>query len=122
MEKDISIPESIKAEKARELYAALCAEYLRVHGVEDIPDSSLALIQDVATMEQIKLRLAEEIASRPVVKIRNGRQEYEKPNAAIGELSKLAGAQRRNLAELKLTPASRKGITDLPQDDDFSGF
>ncbi len=117
-----NIPDSIKEESARKLHEALCAEYLRVHGVEDIPDSSLALIGDVASMEQIKQRLAEEIASRPVVKVRNGRQEYEKPNPAISELSRLASAQRRNLAELKLTPASRKGIADLPQDDDFSEF
>ena len=117
-----NIPDGIKAESARQLYTALCAEYLRVHGVEDIPDSSLALIGDVASMEQIKQRLTEQIEARPIIKVRNGRQEYEKPNPAISELSRLASAQRRNLAELKLTPASRKGITDAPHDDDFTDF
>ena len=121
-EDELIIPDILRLDKARQMYAALCEEYRRVHGVTEIPDSSLALILDIATMEQIKQRLLEDIASRPVDHIRNGRQQYDKPNAAIGEVNKLISGQRRNLAELKLTPASKKGMTDMPADDEFSAF
>lgn len=47
----IKIPDSLRDEKARAMYGALCDEYLRAHGVEEIPDSSLSLISDVCMME-----------------------------------------------------------------------
>lgn len=118
----MSIPEELRDERARSMYTALCEEYMRVHGVEVIPDSSLALLLDICRAEQIKARLQVEIENRPMDHIRNGRQEYWKPNAAIGEVNKLSSSQRRNLAELKLTPASRKGVTDAPVNDDFSSY
>lgn len=119
----IKIPDSLRDEKARAMYGALCDEYLRAHGVEEIPDSSLSLISDVCMMEQVKAKLLEEIEKRgPVEHVRNGRQEYWKPNGAIAEYNRLSGSQRRNLAELKLTPASRKGAFDAPADDDFSNY
>lgn len=117
-----TIPEEVRDEKARKMYAALCSEYMQVHGVTEIPDSSLALILDVAQMEQIKGRLLEEIAKRPMDHIRNGRQEYWKPNGAIAEVNRLSSAQRRHMAEMKLTPASRKGAADAPADDDFASY
>lgn len=121
-EMDIMVPETLRSEKARQMYLALCGEYMSVHGTTEISDSSLALILDIATMEEIKAKLLEEIAKRPITRIRNGRQEYDKPNAAIGEVNKLISSQRRNLAELKLTPASRKGAVDAPADDEFSSY
>lgn len=116
------MPANLQDEKAKRLYMALCEEYLRTHGVEEIPDSSMALLTDIATMEQIKSKLLKEIENRPMDHIRNGRQEYWKPNGAIGEVNRLVSSQRRNLAELKLTPASRKGSIDAPTDDDFSAY
>ena len=107
------IPANLQDEKAKRLYTALCEEYLRTHGVEEIPDSSMALLTDIATMEQIKGKLLKEIENRPMDHIRNG---------AIGEVNRLVSSQRRNLAELKLTPASRKGSIDAPTDDDFSAY
>ena len=117
-----AVPANLQDEKAKRLYTALCEEYLRTHGVEEIPDSSIALLTDIATMEQIKGKLLKEIENRPMDHIRNGRQEYWKPNGAIGEVNRLVSSQRRNLAELKLTPASRKGSIDAPTDDDFSAY
>ena len=110
-----AVPANLQDEKAKRLY-------LRTHGVEEIPDSSMALLTDIATMEQIKSKLLKEIENRPMDHIRNGRQEYWKPNGAIGEVNRLVSSQRRNLAELKLTPASRKGSIDAPTDDDFSAY
>ncbi len=75
-ENELNIPEELRDEKARALYAALCEEYMRVHGVEVIPDSSLALLLDICRAEQIKAMLQEKIAKRPMDHIRNGRQEY----------------------------------------------
>ncbi len=122
-EKSITYPDNLRDEKARTMYAALCDEYHHTHGVEEIPDSSLALIRDICVMEQVKAKLLEEIDRRgPVEHVRNGRQEYWKPNGAIAEINRLSGSQRRNLAELKLTPASRKSAFDAPADDEFSGY
>ena len=94
-----NIPDGIKAESARQLYTALCAEYLRVHGVEDIPDSSLALIGDVASMEQIKQRLAGEEFTPPTIdeRIGTGLRHYDmlltwKPRrVAVNEMRKHIG-------------------------------
>ena len=55
------MPANLQDEKAKRLYTALCEEYLRTHGVEEIPDSSMALLTDIATMEQIKSKLLKEI-------------------------------------------------------------
>ncbi len=121
-EKDMTIPEQLREEKAQKMYTALCGEYLRVHGVDVIPDSSLALLTDICMAEQIKTRLLQEIEKRPIDHVRNGRQEYWKPNAAIAEVNRLSATQRRNLAELKLTPASRKGAADAPADDEFTAY
>ena len=60
------IPANLQDEKAKRLYTALCEEYLRTHGVEEIPDSSMALLTDIATMEQIKGKLLKEIENRPM--------------------------------------------------------
>lgn len=121
-EMEMAIPAQLREGKARTMYAALCREYMRVHGVDVIPDSSLALLSDICMAEQIKARLLQEIESRPIEHVRNGRQEYWKPNAAIAEVNRLSSNQRRNLAELKLTPASRKGASDAPADDDFTNY
>ncbi len=122
-ESNITIPDILRDEKARTMYVALYNEYLHTHGVEEIPDSSLALIRDICVMEQVKATLLEELDRRgPVEHVRNGRQQFCKPNGAIAEINRLSGSQRRNLAELKLTPASRKGILDAPTDDDFSSY
>lgn len=119
---DIEIPSQLRDEKARNMFNALCREYMRVHGVDCIPDSSLALLSDICTAEQIKAKLLQEIENRPIEHVRNGRQEYWKPNAAIAEVNRLSSTQRRNLAELKLTPASKKGAADAPVDDDFANY
>ncbi len=84
---DRIIPEELRDENARRLYCSLCDEYERVHGVDMIPDSSLALLRDICMAEQIKGKLQAEIEKRPIDHIRNGRQEYYKPNAAIGEVN-----------------------------------
>lgn len=55
-----AVPANLQDEKAKRLYTALCEEYLRAHGVEEIPDSSMALLTDIATMEQIKGKLLKE--------------------------------------------------------------
>lgn len=122
-ESNITLPDNLRDEKARTMYVALCDEYLHTHGVEEIPDSSLALISDICMMEQVKAKLLEEIDRRgPVEHVRNGRQEYWKPNGAIAEINRLSSSQRRNLAELKLTPASGSVLSASGKDDDFTKY
>ncbi len=122
-EKSITYPDNLRDEKARTMYAALCDEYLHTHGVEEIPDSSLALIRDICVMEQVKAKLMEDLDRRgPVEHVRNGRQEYWKPNGAIAEINRLSGSQRRNMAELKLTPASGSAFNASGKDDDFTKY
>lgn len=114
--------EKFATERANAMYGAICDEYKRVHGVGEIPDSSQAMIEDICTMEDIKQRLLEEIARKPIEHVRNGRQEYHKPNGAISEVNRLISSQRRHMAEMKLTPASRKAQTDDQREDDFTAF
>lgn len=119
---EIIIPETITEEKARQMYTSICGEYMTTHEADSVPDSALQMILDMCTMEQIKGKLLEEIARKPVTRVRNGRQEYEKPNAAIAEVNKIISSQRRILAELRLTPASRKGVMGTPMNDEFADY
>ncbi len=86
---DRIIPEDIRDENARRLYCSLCDEYERVHGVDVIPDSSLALLRDICMAEQIKGKLQAEIEKRPIDHIRNGRQEYYKTSMSRAKLQQL---------------------------------
>lgn len=111
--------ELLTDESARALYESLIAECERVHG--DVSLGAQQIIGDIAMMEQEKLRLYEDVAKRGVTeRVRNGKQDFYRENKSITAARALADQQRRHLAELKLTPSSRKD--EIVGGDDFDTF
>ena len=112
--------ERIKDEKARCMYDMLCAACeQRKEGLTD-PDQML--VADAAMAEQIKQRLMDDIAARGIGQERtNGRQRYWQENRSVAQLRSYADQQRKQLAELRLTPQSRKAEA-IALKDDFDDF
>lgn len=112
--------ERIKDEKARCMYDMLCvACEQRKEGLTD-PDQML--VADAAMAEQIKQRLMDDIAARGIGQERtNGRQRYWQENRSVAQLRSYADQQRKQLAELRLTPQSRKAEA-IALNDDFDDF
>lgn len=119
--------EQITDPAARMLYDRLCAQVEHVHG--ELTDSALALVFDVALAEQIKQRLNKDINTRGAVEPwKNGRQRVMRENKSVVQVQRLMEQQRRNLAELGLTPGAKRkkepaGDGDPEDDgDDFDKF
>lgn len=112
--------ETITDGRARAIYAQICATCeMREGGMTD-PDQHL--VADIAMAEQIKQQLIEDIAKRGIGKeVRNGRQIYWADNKSVAQLRAYSDQQRKLLAELRLTPNSRKAaamnIDDIFVDD-----
>ena len=112
--------ERITDEKARRVYDALIdACERRVGGMTD-PDQML--VADYAYAEQVKGVLMDDIAKRGIGQERsNGRQRYWQDNKSLAGLRSFCDQQRKQLAELRLTPSSRKAES-VSIDDDFDNF
>ena len=112
---------------AQALYDAICSQYERAF--ETVTDSAEALIYDIALTDQIKRRLLTDIEKRGAVDtFRNGRQTVIRENKSVVQAQRLMEQQRRNLAELGLTPGAKRkkepaGDEDGEDDgDDFDRF
>ncbi len=89
---------------------------------EGMGDQDQMLICDIAQMEQMKQQLYEDIRKRGVVEnYHNGRQRCMRENKSIQSSRMLMDQQRKHLAELKLTPNSRKAAP-VPLNDGFEDF
>ncbi|MBR4081357.1 MAG: P27 family phage terminase small subunit [Clostridia bacterium] len=89
---------------------------------EGISDQDQMLIADYANMEQLKQHLYEDIRARGVVEdFHNGRQRMKRENKSVATARMLMDQQRKHLAELKLTPNSRKAAS-VPVNDEFDEF
>jgi len=89
---------------------------------EGINDQDQMLIADIATMEQMKQQLFEDIRTRGVVEDwHNGRQRMKRENKSIVTARMLMEQQRKHLSELRLTPNSRKAAP-VPVNDEFDEF
>ncbi len=110
----------ITDKKARIVYDYLCdACEKRPDGMTD-PDQML--VADVAYIEQVKIKLVEDIAARGIGKeVHNGRQTYWQDNKSLGHFRAYCDQHRKLLAELRLTPNGRKAA-NVPIDDDFDKF
>lgn len=119
-------PKPITDPAAQALYDALCVQFEQ--GFGSVTDSAKALIYDVALADQIKRRLLSDIEKRGAVEtFRNGRQTVMRENKSIVQMQRLMEQQRRNLAELGLTPGARRkketaGDGDPEDADDFDKF
>lgn len=80
------------------------------------------LVADVAMMEQLKQQHYDDIRKRGIVEEwHNGRQRMTRENKSIQSAKTLMEQQRKHLAELRLTPSSKKAAT-VPVDDEFDEF
>lgn len=112
--------ERITDERARKMYNLLCEACEKREG--GVTDADQMLVADVATAEQIKQLLLDDIAANGIGRERsNGRQKYYQENKAVAQARAYSDQQRKHLAELRLTPNSRKATTETV-DDDLSDF
>ncbi len=112
--------EMITDTNAVDMYDHLCAACeMREGGMTD-PDQML--VADIARAEQVKQALLQDIAKRGIGSERsNGRQRYWEENKSLAQLRAYAEQQRKHLAELRLTPNSRKAAMGVVGDE-FSDF
>ena len=105
---------------AAAMYESLCAACEK--RPEGLTDQDQMLIADIAAMEKLKQQLYADIRQRGVVEdFRNGRQRIKRENKSIATARMLMEQQRKHLAELRLTPNSRKAV-QITLDDDFDSF
>lgn len=111
---------TIADQSAVDMYDRLCAACeLREGGMSD---ADQMLVADVAREEQIKQELLNDVAKRGIGQERyNGRQKYWQENKSVAQARAYAEQQRKHLAELRLTPGSRKA-SPVSLDDGFSDF
>lgn len=89
---------------------------------EGMSDQDQMLVADIATMEQMKQQLFEDIRIRGVVEDwHNGRQHMKRENKSIQAARMLMEQQRKHLSELRLTPNSKKAAP-VPVNDEFDEF
>ena len=106
--------------KARLVYEKLCAACEQREG--GMTDADQMLVADAAMSEQIKQQLIDDIAKRGIGCERtNGRQRYWADNKSIPQLRAYCDNQRKMLAELRLTPQSRRA-QQVQLEDDFDEF
>ena len=110
----------INDERARRVYDYLCASCeLREGG---LTDADQMLVYDYAYAEQVKQQLQDDIKARGIGReYTNGRQKYWQDNKSVPQLRAYCDQQRKTLAELRLTPTSRKAAA-LDLDDDFATY
>ncbi len=110
----------IEDKKARKVYDTLCDACDQRSG--GMTDADQMIVADIAYAEQIKGMLTEDIKERGIGKeVRNGRQTYWQDNKSLAHLRACCEQQRKQLAELRLTPAGRKAA-QVEIDDDFETF
>ena len=106
--------------EARRMYNRLCdACDSRPDGMTD---ADQMLVSDIAYGEQLKQLLMDDVAERGIGKeVRNGRQTYYQENKSLAQIRAICDQQRKQMAELKLTPSGRKAAA-VELDDEFDRF
>ena len=110
----------ITDKRARHMYDRVCdACDRRTDGLTD-PDQMI--VADICYEEQIKEMFQKDIAERGIGQERsNGRQRYWQDNKSIAQYRAYSDQQRKQLAELRLTPA-RRGAQQVTIEDEFDSF
>ena len=110
----------IESEAARAMYGRLCAACEQRPG--GMTDAEQMIIADVAYEEQVKQLLMDDIVRRGLGQERyNGRQKYYQENRSPAQYRAFCDQQRKQLSELRLTPASRRA-EQVQIEDDFDAF
>lgn len=112
--------QTITETNAVAVYEALCAACETREG--GMTEADQMLVADIARTEQIKQALIADIAARGIGQERyNGRQKYWQENKSVAQVRGCAEQQRKHLAELRLTPNSRRAAP-VTLEDDFATF
>lgn len=102
------------------MYESLCAACEK--RPEGLSDQDQMMVADITTMEKLKQQLYADIRKRGVVEdFRNGRQRMMRDNKSVQNVRMLMDQQRKHLAELRLTPNSKKAAP-VTLDDGFDDF
>lgn len=112
--------ETITDPKAIVIYDMMCDACEKREG--GMTDADQMLCADIARAEQIKQMCLADITDRGLGRERsNGRQRYYAENKSCSVLRAFTEQQRKCMAELKLTPGSRKAA-GINLEDDFDNF
>ena len=110
----------IESEAARAMYDRLCTACDERPGGISVADQMI--IMDIAFEEQLKQLLMDDIVRRGLGRERyNGRQQYYQESKSPAQYRAMCDQQRKQLAELRLTPASRKA-QQVAIEDEFDAF
>lgn len=111
----------IRTEEGRMVYDTLCAACDKRDG--GMTDADQMLICDVAVCEDMKMELLADIEKRGIGgEHRNGRQTYWQENKSLASLKAYCDQQRKHLAELRMTPSSKKAEQITVESDEFAAF
>lgn len=104
------------------LYDQLCA--VVAARPEGIDDAAQHLVAQVAELERIRSLAREDVNTNGLTKnFTNGRQRLRVDNKSVGLIMKAGEQQRKLMAELRITPASRRDMQQLGMfGDDFDDF
>ena len=112
--------ERITSEAARDMYDRLCAACDSRPG--GMCPADQMIVADIAFEEQFKQVLMDDIAKRGLGAERyNGRQKYWQENRSPAQYRAYCDQQRKQLAELRLTAASRRA-EQVTIEDEFDKF
>jgi len=110
----------IKRKPAKDLF------YLLVKELEEsgnLNDQTILLVDNMVLLEQLKHQHLDDIRKRGVVELfQNGSQTMYRQNKSVDAILKIVEQQRKLQAELKLTPASNKRVTEAVTVDEFEAF
>lgn len=110
----------ISSERARAMYDRLCDACDR--RADGVTDADQMIVADICYEEQIKELFQEDIRERGIGQERsNGRQRYWQDNKSVAQYRAYSDQQRKQLAELRLTPV-RRGAQQVDIEDDFDSF
>lgn len=110
----------MNSERARAMYDRLCDACDR--RTDGLTDADQMIVADICYEEQIKEMFQKDISERGIGQERsNGRQRYWQDNKSIAQYRAYSDQQRKQLAELRLTPA-RRGAQQVTIEDEFDSF
>lgn len=110
----------IKRKEAKALFKLIIKE-LEAENI--LNDRTVMIVDNTVLLEQLKHQHLDDIKERGVVELfKNGAQEMYRENKSVDKILKIVEQQRKLLAELKLTPASDKRVTEVVTVDDFEDF
>jgi P27 family predicted phage terminase small subunit len=111
----------ITRKPAKDLFQILVNE---LEKDEKLNDRTIMIVDNMVLLEQLKHAHYDDIKKRGVVELFvNGSQEMYRENKSVDKILKIVEQQRKLQAELKLTPASDKRVSEaVDTNDDFEDF